>query len=209
VLLSGAGHAAHAAEVATPLAQTAAGQRVTALFESILNTAPTGQQMAHWVHALRSGIGANVLRWDLTAKVMGRARTPAPVAMNVVVSGESSGAARRTGRADLAGAMPAGLSSAAASAGANGLDVRQVPVGWAFTASSSPGATPTSGTGNTGTTTSSSGSTTGTSTGGTMSSGGTTPAGGTMSSGGTTTPTGGTTPAGGTMSPGGTTPWWG
>ena len=32
VLLSGVGHSAHTAEVAKPLAETAAGQRVTALF---------------------------------------------------------------------------------------------------------------------------------------------------------------------------------
>ena len=51
VLLSGAGHGAPAADVARPLAETAAGQHVTALFQSILHTDPTGQQLTHWVHA--------------------------------------------------------------------------------------------------------------------------------------------------------------
>ena len=68
VLLSGAGQNTHAADVAKPMVDTAAGQRVTALFESILHTDPTGQQLTHWVHELRSGVGANVLRKDLTAE---------------------------------------------------------------------------------------------------------------------------------------------
>ena len=62
VLLSGAGQAARAAEVARPLAETAAGRRVTALYESILHTDPSSQQLTKAVHELRSGVSAKVLR---------------------------------------------------------------------------------------------------------------------------------------------------
>ena len=57
--------------LASPVASAArnAAQRVTALFGSILHTAPTTQQMNHWAHELRSGVGVNVLRKTLTAPV--------------------------------------------------------------------------------------------------------------------------------------------
>jgi hypothetical protein len=68
VLLSGAHQAAHAAEVAKPLADTSAGRRVTSLFESILHTTPTSQQLTQWVRKLHHGVSAKVLRKDLTAQ---------------------------------------------------------------------------------------------------------------------------------------------
>src|SRR5262249_2838871 len=152
VLLSGAGHTAHAAEVARPLAETAAGQRVTALFESILNTAPTGQQLAHGVHELRSGAGAKVLRRELSAE-RARASMRAQAARNVMVSSDPppSGAARRPGRAIPAAPLPNGLNSVDASAASKGLNVRQVPAGMAISLRFSPRPTPTADTGTTGT----------------------------------------------------------
>src|SRR5690348_4905848 len=59
-LLSGAGRTAHHA--AANLAETPAGRRVTAMFESILHTAPTSQQLTRWVHRLHNGVRAKVLR---------------------------------------------------------------------------------------------------------------------------------------------------
>ena len=185
VLLSGAGHGAPAADVARPLAETAAGQRVTALFESILHTDPTGQQLTHWVHALRSGVGASTLRKDLTAEAGRGPSAPASVPMTVVMGGSPSAsasvAATSTGRSGMAAILANQTNSAAAS---QGLNVRQIPAGMSFTVSLSPGATPAMGEG-TMTTTVNSGSATGMTLTGTMSSGGTMTSTGMMSSGGT------------------------
>lgn len=66
MLLSGAG--GKAAEVAKPLADTAAGHKVTSLYESILHTAPTTQQLTTWANKIRHGVSAKVLRKDLTTE---------------------------------------------------------------------------------------------------------------------------------------------
>jgi hypothetical protein len=188
------------------MAETAAGQRVTALFESILHSAPTGQQLTHWVHELRSGVGANVLRKDLTAQAKAQAATPTSAAMNVVIGGGSSAsassAANITGRADVAAVLPNGANSAVA---ATGLNVRQLPAGWSFTVSFDPPPGPPTVAG-TGSNTTTQGSATGTTSTGTMTSGGTTTSTGMTSAGGTTTSTG-MMSSGGTMTSGGMMSW--
>src|ERR1700733_3553742 len=75
VLLSGAG--GKAAEVARPLADTPAGHRVTAAFESILGTNPSGAQLTRWVHKLHSGASVKALDRDL--RVEARAQASAAV----------------------------------------------------------------------------------------------------------------------------------
>jgi hypothetical protein len=88
-LLSGAGSTAHHA--AANLAETAAGRRVTALFESVLHTAPTSQQLTRWVHKLHSGVSAKVLRKDLVAQVRTQQGLQASAAASAsIISGQSS-----------------------------------------------------------------------------------------------------------------------
>ncbi len=194
VLLSGAGHHA-AAEVGRPMAETAAGQRVTALFESILHTDPTGQQLNHWVHELRVGVNVNSLRKDLTAEAQAGSGTPASATMDLVIgsdpSASASGAASRAGGGGVASLLPDRLNSSSA---ANGLDVRQLPRGMSLTVGHTGGSG-----GGTMITTMNSGSATGTRMSSPMSSSGTMMSTGAMSSSGTMS-SGSMTTSGGMMS---------
>ncbi len=85
VLLSAAGGKAHAAEMAQNPADTKAGKEVTNLFESILQTNPTGAQLTRLVHELRGGLSVTALRKDLTAQARAQLGAPAQASMNVVV----------------------------------------------------------------------------------------------------------------------------
>jgi hypothetical protein len=99
-LLSGAGSTAHHA--AANLAETADGRRVTAMFESIMHTAPTSQQLARWVHKLHSGVSAKVLRKDLVAQVRAQQGLQASATASAsIISGQSSSSA--SGRSTAAG----------------------------------------------------------------------------------------------------------
>src|SRR5262245_62812759 len=82
VLLSAAGGKAHTAEVAQNLANTKAGKEVTNLFESILQTNPTGAQLTRLVHELRSGLSIKALRKELTAEARAQHGGRAPASMN-------------------------------------------------------------------------------------------------------------------------------
>ncbi len=64
MLLSAAGGMAHTAEMARNPADTKAGREVASLFESILQTNPTGAQLTQWVHKMRSGTTVTTLRKD-------------------------------------------------------------------------------------------------------------------------------------------------
>jgi hypothetical protein len=66
VLPSAAGVRAQAVEVAQNPAS--AGQEVSHMFESILQTHPTAAQLTQLVHRLRGGLSVAVLRKDLTAE---------------------------------------------------------------------------------------------------------------------------------------------
>ena len=63
------------AEVARPLADTAAGHKVTAAFESILGTNPPAQ-LNQWVHKLHGGVSIKVLRKDLSVEARACPRPP-------------------------------------------------------------------------------------------------------------------------------------
>jgi hypothetical protein len=82
VLLSGAS-AAEVAKTASRLENTHAGKVVTADFESVLGTAPTGAQLVSWVHKLRGGVSARVLTKDLTATTQVNAARAAAANVNV------------------------------------------------------------------------------------------------------------------------------
>jgi hypothetical protein len=90
VLLSGAGAKAHAAEVAKPLADTAAGRQVTAAFDSILGTNPTNAQMTQWVHRLHGGMTVKVMRKDLALEAQAKATTAGAIAHDPVIMGPST-----------------------------------------------------------------------------------------------------------------------
>jgi hypothetical protein len=138
-LLSGAGGAAHHAmaahHAAANLADTAAGRRVTALFESILHTAPTSQQLARWVHKLHSGLSAKVLRNDLLAQVRAQQGLQASATANAsIISGRfstststRSAAGTANGSRGLPSFLRNGINSAAVSRSAV-----QVPSGVTF-----------------------------------------------------------------------------
>ena len=64
VLLSAAGGMAHTAEMAPNPADTKVGKEVASLFESILQTSPTGAELTQLVHKMRSGTTVTTLRKD-------------------------------------------------------------------------------------------------------------------------------------------------
>jgi hypothetical protein len=85
VLLSAAGGKAHAAEVAQNPADTKAGKEVINLFESILQTNPSGAQLTRLVREMRSGLSVAALRKDLTAEARAQQGAWALPSMNAVV----------------------------------------------------------------------------------------------------------------------------
>src|SRR5262249_25342570 len=103
-LLSAAVGSAHAAMAAHNLANTPAGQHVTALFQSILGTNPTQQQVTQWVHKIRAGTSINVLKRELIADA--RLQNMA-AGIQVVTVSSSSASPTRVGTS--AGNLPAGL----------------------------------------------------------------------------------------------------
>ncbi len=107
----GAGHHAHAAEVAKPLADTAAGRRVTRLFESILHTAPSSQQLTQWVDNLHHGVSAKVLRNDLVAEARAQHRIQAAPAAHVTIGVGAPASAPKGSAGIRGGTLPAGLSN--------------------------------------------------------------------------------------------------
>jgi len=133
-LLSAAGGPAHAA-AAHHLADTAAGQHVTAMFESILHTAPTQQQVTQWVQKIRAGTSINVLKRQLTTEARLQAATA-----NASVASVSSSSVRPTRTRAAATSLPAGATSSVVGSvnrsftGNSG--VRQVPIGVAFSVGS-------------------------------------------------------------------------
>jgi len=91
VVLSGGG--AHAA--ARPLADTPAGQKVANLFESMIHTAPTSQQLTHWVNKLRHGGNLKPLRKDLAAVARAQAGAAGGASSSSpmpIVAGSTTGA---------------------------------------------------------------------------------------------------------------------
>jgi hypothetical protein len=106
VLLSAAGGMAHAAEVAQNPANTKAGREITNIFESILQTNPTGAQLTRFVHELRSGMSVRALRNELTAEARAQQGAQAPASVNAVtIHGGQSAAATASGRWAVAGTM--------------------------------------------------------------------------------------------------------
>jgi hypothetical protein len=89
-LLSGAAASAHQAAAAA-LAETPAGRHVTAMFESILNTAPTQHQVTQWVHEIRGGKSINALKRQLTTEARAEAATKAAIAADPTVSVSPTG----------------------------------------------------------------------------------------------------------------------
>jgi hypothetical protein len=140
VLLSAAGGKAQAAEVSANMADTAAGKEVTNLFESILQTTPTGAQLSQWVHKLHSGMSVKTLRKDLTAGVQAGLGGWAPT--SITMDGDPSASARSAAGT----AMPPGL-SAPTNTNVSPIDLSQVPAGLSFSRSftSTPTSTSTSG----------------------------------------------------------------
>src|SRR5262249_50391432 len=90
--LLSAGGSAHAAMAAHNLANTPAGQHVTAVFQSILHTDPTQQQVTQWVHKIRAGTSINVLKRQLIADA--RLQTGAAGTQAVMVSSSSASPTR-------------------------------------------------------------------------------------------------------------------
>jgi hypothetical protein len=135
-LLSAAGGSAHAAVAAHNLADTPTGQHVTAMFESILHTAPTQQQVTRWVQRIRAGTSIKVLQRQLTAEARMQASMPATAANPIVITVPSSSSSFPR-RVTLTVTLPAGLTSSVVGvvngslAGKSG--VRQVPPGATLT----------------------------------------------------------------------------
>ena len=146
VLLSAAGGKAQAAEVARNPADTRAGKEVTNLFASILQTNPTGAQLTHMVHELRSGMSVAALRRDLTAEARGQQGIRVPMDVVSVNGGPSAPVARTTGTAGGGVTIPKmpGLSGSTSPGVARG-GVSQIPTGMSISLNLDPG--PTSGVG--------------------------------------------------------------
>jgi hypothetical protein len=147
VLLSAAGGKVHAAEVSTNMANTAAGKEVTNLFESILQTTPTGAQLTNLAHKLHSGMSVKTLRKDLTAEVQAEQGAQAPGSMiAVTMDGDPSASAEGSTRSAAVTLMPPGL-SAPTNPIVSPVDLSQVPAGMRFSRSftSPPSPTSTSG----------------------------------------------------------------
>ena len=100
---------AHQAAAAN-LAATPAGRHVTAMFESILNTAPTQQQVTQWVHELRAGTPLHALKRQLTVEARAAATTKAAVAADPTCR------SRRRARSPSAAPAPPGRASPGSSA---------------------------------------------------------------------------------------------
>jgi len=150
VLLSAAGGQAHAAEVARNPAHTRAGKEVVNLFESILQTSPTGAQLTRWAHKLRDGMSVAALRRDLTAQA--RAQQGTQASMNVtMISGDPTAPATRTmGRAGGEATISIQMMEARSNpTGPNVVQrgISQIPPGMTFTVTFAPRPTPTSGVG--------------------------------------------------------------
>ncbi len=148
VLLSAAGEKAHAAEVSTNVANTQAGKEVANLFESILQTNPTGAQLTQLVHKLRSGMSVKTLRMDLTAEAQAERGGQSPASMNdTTMNGDlPASASASTRSADAGMLIPPGLSAPTDTIGSP-IDLSQVPAGMRLSRSftSTPTSTSTSG----------------------------------------------------------------
>jgi len=95
-LLSGAAGSAHHAAAAN-LADTPAGRHVTAMFESVLNTAPTQRQLAQWVHKLHAGTSVTALHRHLVAEARTQASMQAAIAADPTVTVSPTGAVTVSG----------------------------------------------------------------------------------------------------------------
>jgi hypothetical protein len=148
VLLSAAGGKAHAAEMAQNPADTKAGKEVTNLFESILQTNPTGAQLTRLVHEMRGGLSVKALRKDLTAQARAQWGVPAPASMNdVTVQGGSRASAGASTTSAAAGTMNQlsimqGLSAPTDNI-VSPVHVSQMPLGMSISISFAPAAAPT------------------------------------------------------------------
>jgi hypothetical protein len=146
VLLSAAGGKAHTAEVAQNPANTKAGKEVTNLFESILQTNPTGAQLTRLVHEMRGGLSIKALRKDLTAQARAQQGAAAQAPMNVVVNGNPSAAATASMQSAAGGTMnPASIMqglSAPTDSIVSPIRVSQMPAGMQISRSFAPSSAP-------------------------------------------------------------------